>query len=88
MTDPDQIKLIQTQDKRYVEYRRVMESRKAERLRNNLHLIQDGQRAKHTFFVDSKKEGNDFFMLCIAVFVLSDFFAESLLITEANDDVL
>lgn len=34
-----------------------MESRKADRLRDNLHLIQDGQRAKHTFFVDSKKAG-------------------------------
>lgn len=57
VTEPDQIKLIQSQDKRYVEYRRLLESKKAQRLRDNLHLIQDGQRANHTFFVDSKKEG-------------------------------
>ncbi|KAF6032234.1 UTP11L [Bugula neritina] len=60
VTDPDQIKLIQSQDKRYVEYRRVLEAKKAQRLKDNLHLIQDGQRATHTFFVDNKKEAREF----------------------------
>ncbi|XP_067946681.1 probable U3 small nucleolar RNA-associated protein 11 [Watersipora subatra] len=60
ISDPDQLKLIQSQDKRYVEYRRVLESKKVQRLRSNLHFIQDGQRASHTFFVDSKKEAREF----------------------------
>lgn len=59
ISDPDQIKLMQSQDKKYVEYRRIVESKKAQRLKDNLHLIQNGQRAKHTFFVDSKKEGTE-----------------------------
>jgi len=47
---------MHSQDERYVEHRRVIEVRKAKRLRDSLHSIEEGQRANHTFFVDGKKE--------------------------------
>jgi len=59
---PDQVKLMHSQDLRYVSMKRVAESRKIERLKSVLHFL-DAEvkpRSKHTFFVDSKTEASKF----------------------------
>uniref|UniRef100_A0A4W4EUE4 U3 small nucleolar RNA-associated protein 11 n=2 Tax=Electrophorus electricus TaxID=8005 RepID=A0A4W4EUE4_ELEEL len=58
----EQKKIMRTQDIRYVEMKRVAEAKKIERLKSELHLLDaDGkQKNKHTFFVDTKKEVEEF----------------------------
>ncbi|KAM6909923.1 putative U3 small nucleolar RNA-associated protein 11 [Xenentodon cancila] len=58
----EQKKVMRTQDIGYVEMKRVAETKKIERLKGELHLL-DAERKeknKHTFFVDSKKQVQTF----------------------------
>jgi len=57
---PEQLKLMQTQDLKYISHKRLVESRKIEKLQSELHLIDAEKSNKHVFFVDSKEEAKDF----------------------------
>ena len=56
----DQIKLLQTQDHKYISTRRLMEAKKIEKLRNTLHMLDSDSRSSskntHTIFVDEESE--------------------------------
>ncbi|KAF4717655.1 UTP11-like, U3 small nucleolar ribonucleoprotein [Perkinsus olseni] len=53
--DRDQLKLVDTQDLRYVTSRRVIDEKKIEKMKKNLHLLDDFS-GQHTIFVDSDDE--------------------------------
>ncbi|XP_066598032.1 probable U3 small nucleolar RNA-associated protein 11 [Prorops nasuta] len=59
---PEQLKLMQTQDMKYVSYKRNIEARKVEKLQSRLHLIDAANETtnQHIFFVDDKKEFKKF----------------------------
>ncbi|XP_054163052.1 probable U3 small nucleolar RNA-associated protein 11 [Oppia nitens] len=54
--------LMQTQDINYIQQKRIIELKKIEKLRQNLHLIdcEKPSKNKHYFFVDNKKEKKNF----------------------------
>ncbi|XP_055512180.1 probable U3 small nucleolar RNA-associated protein 11 [Leucoraja erinacea] len=58
----EQLKIMRTQDIKYVETKRAMEAKKIERLKSELHFLDaDGKsRNKHIFFCKSKKEVKEF----------------------------
>ncbi|KAI5606631.1 putative U3 small nucleolar RNA-associated protein 11 [Silurus asotus] len=58
----DQKKIMRSRDIGYVEMKRVAESKKIERLKSELHLLEaeSKQKNKHVFFVDTKKQVKNF----------------------------
>ncbi|XP_071114090.1 probable U3 small nucleolar RNA-associated protein 11 [Haliotis cracherodii] len=62
MHTEDQLKLMETQDLRYVNFKRFTEKKKVEKLKSSLHLIDCNSKPKnkHIVFVDSKKEAKNF----------------------------
>ncbi|XP_015190967.1 PREDICTED: probable U3 small nucleolar RNA-associated protein 11 [Polistes dominula] len=59
---PEQIKLMETQDIKYIAYKRNIEAKKVEKLQSRLHLLDAVNETKnsHTFFVDSDEEEKNF----------------------------
>ncbi|KAI2655088.1 putative U3 small nucleolar RNA-associated protein 11 [Labeo rohita] len=58
----EQKKVMRTQDIRYVEMKRVSEMKKIERMKSELHFldVNEEKKNKHVFYVESKKEVEDF----------------------------
>lgn len=60
----EQIKLMETQDVRYINMKRTLEMKKIEKLQSQLHLIDVKEKPKnsHKYFFESKKEAKEFEM--------------------------
>ncbi|XP_062510532.1 probable U3 small nucleolar RNA-associated protein 11 [Corticium candelabrum] len=59
----EELKVLQTQDFGYTALRRMQEAKKIDRLQSGLHLLTDREESppnKHTIFVESRQEVNDF----------------------------
>lgn len=58
----EQMKLMETQDKRYIRMKRTIEFNKIKRLQSHLHLtdVADRTSNKHVFFVDNNEELKNF----------------------------
>ncbi|KMQ88010.1 putative u3 small nucleolar rna-associated protein 11 [Lasius niger] len=59
---PEQIKLMETQDIRYVAYKRNIEAKKVDKLQSQLHMIDAANetRNQHIFFLDDSTEMKNF----------------------------
>lgn len=58
--DNDTVKLMKTQDLGYLVHKASIDLRKAEKLKENLHIIGDRTSRQHKTFVDSKEELESF----------------------------
>ncbi|KAJ1527214.1 hypothetical protein ONE63_008741 [Megalurothrips usitatus] len=59
---PEQIKLMQTQDLRYITMKQTIEKRKITKLQSQLHMLDAAEEVpnQHIFFVDDPKEADNF----------------------------
>ncbi|CRK86783.1 CLUMA_CG000614, isoform A [Clunio marinus] len=59
---PEQIKLMETQDKKYISMKRTIESNKIKRLQSHLHMtdVAEKTKNKHIFFLENGKELKNF----------------------------
>lgn len=59
---PEQLKLIESQDLNYVNYKRSLEQKKIDKLKSSLHLVDVSgrQQNQHIVYVDTKKEVREF----------------------------
>lgn len=59
---PEEMKLMQSQDLNYINYKRAIDAKKIEKLQSELHFIDsvDKPKNKHIFFVDNEKEKQRF----------------------------
>ncbi|KAG5324575.1 UTP11 protein, partial [Acromyrmex heyeri] len=55
---PEQIKLMETQDLRYVAYKRNIEAKKIDKLQSQLHMIDAANENQHIFFLDDDEMKN------------------------------
>lgn len=58
----EQLKLMKTQDLNYVNFKKITERKKIEKLQGELHFLDnvDGFKRQHMFFVETQKEANNF----------------------------
>ena len=58
----DQMKLMKTQDKKYISMKRTIEGNKIRRLQSHLHMIDVAEKTKnhHIFFVENESESKNF----------------------------
>lgn len=59
---PEQIKLMETKDMRYIEFKRTIESKKIDKIQSSLHMIDAANKISntHVFFVDSSDDVKNF----------------------------
>lgn len=59
---PEQVKLMETQDKRYISMKRTIETNKIKRLQAHLHMtdVADRTKNKHIFFVENGEQLKNF----------------------------
>ncbi|EFN82428.1 probable U3 small nucleolar RNA-associated protein 11 [Harpegnathos saltator] len=59
---PEQIKLMETQDMKYIMYRKHIETKKINKLQNELHMLDTANETpnQHIFFMDDGKEAKNF----------------------------
>ena len=58
--DQDTVKLLKTQDLRYINHKKSIDSKKVNKMKNSLHMIGDQKPRSHKVFVENKKDLKSF----------------------------